>query len=71
MSMYFKCILSIADTQNIIIMKNDIVVFLNQDDDGESVNVEGKAGWCNGHELSFTNIEFAKHFEYFSEPFKA
>lgn len=60
----FICIKPIADEQNIISMVNDVVEFLEQDEDGRGVLVEGKKGWCNGHELSFTNVEFAKHFAY-------
>ena len=63
--MRFICVKPIADEQNIICMVNDVVKFVEQDEDGKGVQVEGNKGWCKGIELSFDNIEFATHFHYF------
>jgi hypothetical protein len=65
--MKFICIKPIADEQNIICMVNDVVKFVEQDKDGQGVQVEGQKGWCTGIELSFDNIEFVTHFHYFKE----
>ena len=62
--MKFICIKPIADEQNIICMINDVVKFVEQDEDGKGVQVEGQKGWCNGYELSFDNIKFVTHFVY-------
>jgi hypothetical protein len=61
--MKFKCIKGMvtSDNINIIVMKNDIVKFISNDE-GE-VLVEGYAGWCKGHEISFTPNQFVEYFE--------
>ena len=61
--LYFRCIKSLADEDNIIIMRNDIVQLVEQDDDGKGILVMGKYGWSEGHELSFDNKQVAEYFE--------
>jgi hypothetical protein len=65
--MKFICIKPIADEQNIVCLINDVVSFIQQDEDGTGLVVEGIKGWCKGHELGFKNIEFSKHFAYMAE----
>lgn len=65
-NLYFVCIESIADSSNIVIMKNDIVKYISQWEDGCGIYVEGFYGWSYGHELCFNNVEVAKHFEVIS-----
>lgn len=59
--MKFECIKGYATEENIVVMKGDIVKFIEAEEG--IVYLEGIAGWCKETELSISPKIIVEHFK--------